>query len=58
MRDLDFRACVWGLIVLLMGCTRWESFEVPGPAQALPSYLRVSAPGPGFHGVGAPLCAA
>jgi hypothetical protein len=34
-----------GLVLLLMGCTRWESYEVPAPAPPLPSYLRVSAPG-------------
>ena len=34
------------LLALLMGCTRWESYEVPrAPAPDLPSYLRVSAPG-------------
>jgi hypothetical protein len=34
------------LVVLLMGCTRWESYEVPPtPEPALPSYVRVSAPG-------------
>ena len=43
----DFRACFLSLLVplLLMGCTRWESFDVPRPAPELPSYLRVSAPG-------------
>lgn len=45
MRYLDFRACEWGLIVLLMGCTRWESYDVPTPISSMPSYLRVSAPG-------------
>ncbi len=35
-----------GLVVLLMGCTRWESYEVPpAPEPDLPSYVRVSAPG-------------
>ena len=34
------------LVVLLMGCTRWESYEVPpAPEPDLPSYVRVSAPG-------------
>ena len=34
------------LVALLMGCTRWESYEVPpAPGPDLPSYLRVSAPG-------------
>jgi len=29
-----------------MGCTRWESYELPPtPEPALPSYVRVSAPG-------------
>jgi hypothetical protein len=35
-----------GLVVLLMGCTRWESYEVPpAPGPDLPSYVRVSPPG-------------
>lgn len=34
------------LLLLLLGCTRWESYEVPPePEPALPSSLRVSAPG-------------
>jgi hypothetical protein len=34
------------LVVLLLGCTRWESYDLPPtPAPALPSYLRVSTPG-------------
>ena len=35
-----------GLVILLIGCTRWESYELPPtPEHALPSYVRVSAPG-------------
>jgi hypothetical protein len=45
MRNLDFRAGLWGLIILVMGCTRWESYDVPSPVSPLPSYLRISAPG-------------
>jgi hypothetical protein len=45
IRDLELRACVWGLIVLLAGCTRWESYDLRTPVPALPSYVRVSAPG-------------
>ncbi len=34
------------LVLLLMGCTRWESYEVPRtPEPALPSYVRVSMAG-------------
>jgi len=34
------------LVLLLLGCTRWETYEVPsGPKPALPSSVRVSAPG-------------
>jgi hypothetical protein len=47
MRDPGFGAGAWVLIVLLAGCTRWESFQLPTapePKPGMPSYLRVSAP--------------
>jgi hypothetical protein len=45
MRDLDFRASMLGLLVLLLGCTRWQAYDKPPPVSTLPAYLRVSAPG-------------
>ena len=35
---------MWGLTILVVGCTRWESYDLP-PVPPLPSYLRISAPG-------------
>jgi hypothetical protein len=45
MRNLDFRARRWGVVILLLGCTRWESYAVPSPVPALPSSLRISTTG-------------
>jgi hypothetical protein len=42
MREPHFRAGAWVLLVLLLGCTRWEAYPVPmTPAPDLPASLRV-----------------
>jgi len=52
----DFtRACICGAIFFLMACTHWESYQLPTtPTPALPSSLRVSAPGRGSTVLAAP----
>jgi hypothetical protein len=48
MRDPRLRAPVWVLLLLLLGCTRWESYPVPTPpAPTLPSSVRVWPSGQG-----------
>ena len=42
MREPRFRGWAWVLLVLLLSCTRWESYPVPVvPAPSLPRSLRV-----------------
>jgi hypothetical protein len=55
MLGLEFRACAGALILLLMGCIRWESFDLPTASPALPP--RLARPQTG-HPLcwGTPLC--
>jgi hypothetical protein len=42
MRKPRFRVCAGVLLLLSLGCTRWESYPVPvAPAPGLPASLRV-----------------
>jgi hypothetical protein len=42
MRKPRFRGCAGVLLLLFLGCTRWESYPVPAaPAPGLPASLRV-----------------